>query len=96
MHGEMTASNEHAWAEVARGARRALAEVGYPAPPECMPDEAQPCGGTAQFHALAYFSILQVVAEHQLNHLGANPSVVADIQLQAEAELSAGCQGVHQ
>jgi hypothetical protein len=96
MHGEMTGSNDHAWAEVARGARRALAEVGYPEPPACMPDEAEPCGGTAQFHALAYFAVLQAVAEHQLDHLGANPSVVADIQLEAAAELTVNCQGVHQ
>lgn len=89
------AAVEHQWAEAARGARRALAEVGYPAPPACMPDEAEPCGGTAQHHALAYFVTLRAVADHQLDHLGAHPGVVADIQLTAEAELRANCQGVH-
>jgi hypothetical protein len=97
MHGEMTASNDHAWAEVARGARRALREVGYPITAECLPDEpgASLCGHTAQMHALSYFAILQAVAEHQLEHLGAHPSVVADIQLTAAAEIAADCQGVH-
>lgn len=92
----MTAKTEQAWAEVARGARRALVEVGYHDVPECLPDEAHACGGTAGQHALAYFATLKAIADHQLDHLGAHPGVVADIYLTAKTELETdGCQGVH-
>lgn len=91
------AAVEHKWAEVGRAVRAALVGLGYPEMPACMPDEADPCGGLAQFHALAYLATLRAVVDHQLDHCGANPSVVADIYLTAKAELEAdpGCQGAH-
>lgn len=85
------------WAEVARGARRALAELGYHGLPACMPGEAAPCGASAELHALAYFATLKAVADHQLGHLGGDPDVVGEIYLHTSVELTdhPGCQGVH-
>ena len=63
-------TTDESWAEVARGTRRALAELGHPITPLCLPDEADPCGGTFTQHALAHLATIKAVADHQLEHLG--------------------------
>jgi hypothetical protein len=87
----------HKWAEVGRAARTALVQLGYPEFAHCLPDEPDACGAPAELHALAYLATLKAVADHQLAHLGAAPSVVAGIYQQTKAELESdpGCQGVH-
>jgi hypothetical protein len=89
---------EHKWAEVGRAARGALVLLGYPEFAHCMPDEADPCGAPAQLHALSYLVTLRAVADHHLDHCGANPYTVAEIYAYAKAGLEAdpGCQGIHQ
>jgi hypothetical protein len=91
------AAVEHKWAEVGRATRAALVLLGYPEFDHCMPDEAAACGAPAQLHALAYLATLRAVADHQLEHCGANPFTVTEIYEHAKAELQAdpGCQGFH-
>ncbi len=95
---DIAGATEHNWAEVGRDARSALVLLGYPAMPECMPGEADPCGASAQLHVLAYLATLKAVADHQLDHCGADPAVVSEIYRHTLAELQADprCQGVHQ
>jgi hypothetical protein len=58
--------NDEIWAPVARSARSALDTLGYPMSGECLPFEADPCGGTFAQHCVAYFAVV----DHQMEHLG--------------------------
>jgi hypothetical protein len=81
-----------AWAAVARASRDALALLGYVVGPRCLPDEAEPCGGSFALHACANLAALKAVADHQLMHLGPgmNP-VQGEIYLEVRGELETGC-----
>jgi len=63
-------ASDQSWAEVARATRDALALLGRPITPRCLPDEADPCGGTFADHAAAHLATIKAVADHQLLHLG--------------------------
>jgi hypothetical protein len=57
------------WEQVARNSRQALALLGYPIASNCLPGEAEPCGGTFAEHAMAHLATLKAVCDHQLDHL---------------------------
>jgi hypothetical protein len=61
---------DQAWEPVARGARDAIASLGYGVAPRCLPDETDPCGATFAQHTMAYLGALKAVADHHLKHLG--------------------------
>lgn len=63
-------ATDESWAPVARDTREALKHMGYPIEPRCLPDEAEPCGGTFALHVAAHLATLKAIADHQLNHLG--------------------------
>lgn len=84
-----------AWAEAARGARDALAGLGYPPVPPCLPGEAEECGGTFAQHAMAYLGTIKAVADHQLGHLGALGQQHGEVYWQARAELERDCKNPH-
>jgi hypothetical protein len=62
--------NAPTWAEVARGARDALHNLGYPVRLGCLPGEAAPCGGNDAEHVASYLAAIKAIADHQLEHLG--------------------------
>lgn len=66
----MTADSDARWAGVARNSRQALNLLGYQVEPQCMPGEANPCGGTFAEHFAANLAALKAVADHHLMHLG--------------------------
>jgi len=78
---------DRAWASVARNTREALSWLGHPIEPRCLPDEAEPCGGSFALHALAHFATIKAICDHQLGHLGAAPEQVDDIYQHALADL---------
>lgn len=90
----MTAADE-SWAEVARATREALALLGRPIEPRCLPDEADPCGGTFTLHAVAHLATIKAICDHQLGHLGpAYRAPYDEIYLHTRAELgNEPCQG---
>lgn len=90
------AASDESWAKVARSSRDALALVGHPIGPRCMPDEAEPCGATFAMHAMANFAVLKAIADHQLTHLGARYiEAHAEIYMDQRAELERICRLPH-
>ncbi|HLM89268.1 MAG TPA: hypothetical protein VK284_09600 [Streptosporangiaceae bacterium] len=79
-----------AWAAVARASRDALALLGYVVGPRCLPDEAEPCGGSFALHACANLAALKAVADYQLMHLGPGMNPV-QIYLEVRGELETEC-----
>ncbi len=61
---------DEVWAPVARSTRDALALLGRPIEPTCLPDEAEPCGASFALHAVAHFATIKAICDHQLEHLG--------------------------
>jgi len=61
---------DQAWAQAARDSRAALALLGRPIDPRCLPDETEPCGATFAMHAAAHLASIKAVCDHQLGHLG--------------------------
>jgi hypothetical protein len=66
------------WAEVARGARDALNNLGYPVRFGCLPGEVDPCGGNVAEHVASYLAAIKAAADHQLEHLGPAFGELAD------------------
>jgi hypothetical protein len=58
------------WADLARGSRGALADLGYHIAPGCLPDEAEPCGANYTMHVAAHLAVIRAVIEHHAEHLG--------------------------
>lgn len=83
----MTVTDE-SWAEVARSTREALALLGRPIEPRCLPDEADPCGATFALHAMAHLATIKAICDHQLYHLHAPAGQVDDIYRHTMAELT--------
>lgn len=63
-------ATDESWAQIARDTREALATLGRPIEPRCLPDESDPCGGTFATHAMAHFATIKAICDHQLGHLG--------------------------
>jgi hypothetical protein len=82
---------DEAWAEVARTTRDALALLGRPVGPRCLPGEPDHCGGSFADHAAAQLAALEAVIEHQLWHLRPPDSMIAHIRQHERAELEKGC-----
>lgn len=90
-------TTDEKWAEVARGSREALALLGRPIEPRCLPDEADPCGATFAMHAVAHFATIKAICDHQLDHLGAPDSQIYEVYMNTLAEIAgpcSDCQGV--
>jgi hypothetical protein len=60
---------DRAWKSLAENSREALALLGYPITPRCLPGETEPCGGSYADHAAAHLITLLAVAEHHLTHV---------------------------
>lgn len=77
------------WADLARGSREALRQLGYDITADCLPDEAAPCGGSFALHTAAHLATLRAVAEHHAGHLGgAFQPVLAQVYEHAREEVS--------
>jgi len=79
------------WAEVARASRGALALLGRPVGPRCLPGEPDWCGGSFAQHAGAQLAALKAVADHQLSHLGPPAAMITEIYAHELAELESRC-----
>lgn len=55
------------WADEARRVRDAVELLGWPKPPDCLPDEPGACGAGYALHAASYYLVLCVIADHQLH-----------------------------
>lgn len=67
MMGEPVA--DETWAPVAEAARGALALLGWPIEPACLPGEPDACGASFALHAMAHFATLKAIADHQLTYI---------------------------
>ena len=63
-------ASDQSWAEVARATRDALALLGRPITPRCLPGEPDACGASFAQHACAHLATISAIADHQLWHLG--------------------------
>lgn len=80
---------DDSWADLARASRQALALLGYPIGPSCLPGETSPCGGTFADHAAAHLGVLHAIADHQAAHLGPDHVPFIDaVREKALAELN--------
>jgi hypothetical protein len=87
----VTGNLDETWADVARNSRAALALLGWPIEPLCLPDELDACGGTFSQHAASHLAVLAAIAAHQLSHLGpAFDAMAAEIYDHSIADLKAG------
>jgi len=77
---------DQAWADLARNSIQALGLLGYPVPP-CLPDNAEPCGGTYAEHCVANLAALSAVIDHQLKHLAPPDGMFTEIYTDIEAKL---------
>src|SRR5579859_2456584 len=85
-------STDQNWAELGRGRRQALAELGYAVGPRCLPDEPEACGGTFTDHVMAHLATIKAVADHHLTHLRPSAACYAEIYTHQQAELDAACK----
>lgn len=67
------------WKEAAEATRDALALLGYPISPRCLPGEPDSCGGSYRQHLISHLAAAKACADHQLSHAAARPSLVARI-----------------
>jgi hypothetical protein len=84
------------WADVARDTRAALALLGHPIDPLCLPDEIGACGGTFSQHAAAHLATIVAIADHQIKHLGPGyRGMVNDVYNETIREMKTwhSCQG---
>ena len=84
---------DESWADVARASRHALALLGRPIGPNCLPGEPEHCGGSFALHACAHLAVLKAIADHQLDHhLGTAMSAAGEeIYQHTMSELFEGC-----
>jgi hypothetical protein len=81
------APTDRSWASVARETREALSLLGWPIIARCLPGEQDECGHGFAAHTVAHLATLMAVAEHQLDHLGADSQMVSDIMAHTLDEL---------
>lgn len=80
------------WADLARNSARALGLLGY-AVSDCLPGDAEPCGGTFIEHAAANLAALTAVIDHHLEHLQPPSGMFTSVYSDTEAKLlEPGCQ----
>lgn len=84
---------DQAWAELARPARQALALMGKQSP-ECLPGEAEACGGSFAQHACSYLAAMSAIIDHQLALMGPGfvATVYPDVYAATAAEIEQLCQ----
>lgn len=86
--------DDETWAPMARATRDALALLGHPIEPKCLPGESDPCGASNALHTMAHLAWLRAIADHQLWHLGPDFKAWArDIYSAALADLADDCLG---
>jgi hypothetical protein len=83
------------WANLARGSREALRQIGYTVTPRCLPGEPDACGGSFAQHAMANLATLTAAANHHLIHMGPLAALAPCIYDRVSAEIEADCAGPH-
>jgi hypothetical protein len=86
----MSRVSDESWKQDAEDSREALALMGYPVIPRCLPGEPNACGGTFAEHAMAHLATLKAICDHQLSHLG-HP-LAAQVHASTLLELEMDCQ----
>jgi hypothetical protein len=86
--------SDESWKQVAGDSREALALMGYPVAPRCLPGEPDACGGTFAEHALAHMATLKAICDHQLDHHLGDPRAGL-VYAAALRDILADCRQVH-
>lgn len=81
------------WADLARASRDALARLGYPVLPRCLPGEPDACGGTFREHAASHLASILAVTDHHLQqHVKPPEKFVAGVYQETGIDCQVTCR----